>query len=106
MITFTILHNDACNFWEHLRSELQELIKEQNLDAKVEELLIETDEQAAEHRFFGSPQLLINGKDIDPMAEKMTRFQAGGCRLVVWQDKMHEYPPKEMIQEAIKALKT
>ena len=101
MITFTILYSNACNFWEHLRSELQELIKEKNLDANIEEVLVETDEQASKHRFFGSPQLLINGKDIDPMAEQMTTFQAGGCRFVVWQEKMYEYPPREMILDAI-----
>lgn len=98
---FTILHNAACNFWKFLKRDLEALVRDQNLDADIKEVLVKDDAEAARLKFSGSPQLLVNGRDIDPMADRITTFHVGGCRPVLFREKLHEYPPREMIAEAL-----
>jgi len=43
----------------------------------------------------------VDGQDIDPMAGKVTNYHESGCRFYIWKDKLHEGPPKEMLEEAI-----
>jgi hypothetical protein len=62
---------------------------------------IETQEDAETHQYFGSPQININGKDIDPMAENVTNFKFAGCRFYIYKEKTYEFPPKEMLEEAL-----
>lgn len=92
-----LLHNKECGFWQKTKVDLEELLKELGIDIEVEEILIEDDEQAKRYRFFGSPQVMINDEDIDPMAKTVTNFHASGCRLYVYKDKMNDFPPKEML---------
>ncbi len=98
---FIILHNKECNYWFLLKKDLENLIQEKNLDAEIKEILIENDKQAKKLKFSGSPQLLINGKDIDPMSEKIINYHAGGCRPILYQDKLYDWPPREMIEKAL-----
>lgn len=96
-----ILHNKPCNFWQTAKTALDEVLKEKGIQDPVEEVLISDDEEAATYHFAGSPQIMINGKDIDPMAEKITNFHESGCRFYLWKEKVYEYPPKEMITAAL-----
>jgi len=100
---FTIFHNKECNFWRILKGRLEKFISEKHLDAEIEEVLINNEEEAKKYRFAGSPQLTLNGKDIDPMANLITNFHIAGCRPVFWKGKSYDYPPMEMVEEAIKA---
>ncbi|MBI2633833.1 MAG: DUF2703 domain-containing protein [Parcubacteria group bacterium] len=90
-----LLHNKDCHVWQKLFTELQEM----GLEPEV--ILVESDEQAREYKFSGSPQVLVEGKDIDPMAERITNYHESGCRVYFWNGKVYEYPPKEMIEAAI-----
>lgn len=96
-----VLHNESCNFWQIAKKELEEILKERGISVPIEEILIKTDAEAARYRFAGSPQILIDGKDIDPMAEKITNFHESGCRIYFWEGKVYEYPPREMTEEAL-----
>jgi hypothetical protein len=98
-----ILHNRECHVWQTLESELKQWLRLWGLaaKAKVRTELISNDAEARKRKFFGSPQVLINGCDIDPLAQKVTAYHALGCRLYVWKNKVYEYPPKEMVEEAI-----
>lgn len=91
-----LLHNKECHMWKKLRDILL------GMGIEPEVIEIETEEQAQEFRFAGSPQLLIDGKDVDPMAEKITNFHVSGCRVYLWKGKMYEYPPQEMIETALR----
>ncbi len=98
---FTILHNNECNFWETVKHDLESLAKQKELDCTIEDVLVANDGEARRWKFAGSPQLLINGKDIDPMADRITNYHASGCRPVVWKGKLYEYVPVEMIAAAL-----
>mgnify|MGYP001570880754 CR=1 FL=1 len=101
--SFIIFHNRECNFWLILKRRLESFIREKQLDAEIKEILVNDDEEAKNYHFAGSPQLMLNGKDIDLMAGAVTNFHASGCRPVFWKGKFYDYPPMEMIEEAIKA---
>lgn len=104
MLTIQVLHNKECTFWQQAWEMLEHMIAERKLDAKLEEVLVSNDGQAAAHRFAGSPQVMINGEDIDPEARRMTRFHALGCRPYFYKGTHHDYPPREMIEEALQRL--
>lgn len=96
-----LLHNKECHTWNLLLPVLKEAIGELNLGIEPEVIVVESDEDAVKWRFAGSPQVLVDGKDIDPMAERITNYHESGCRIYIWQGKMYEYPPKEMIVESL-----
>lgn len=96
-----ILHNKTCNIWRTTKKIIETILKENNLSAEIQEIIIANDEEAKESHFAGSPQVLVGGRDIDPMAEKITNYHESGCRFYMWNDKLHEGPPKEMLEAAI-----
>jgi len=104
MLKIQVLHNKECTFWPLAREMLEHMIAEQKLDAKLEEVLVSNDGEAAAHRFAGSPQVTINGRDIDAMAERITNFHASGCRPYFFEGKAYDYPSREMIEEALRRL--
>lgn len=103
MLKIQVLHNRECNFWQISRKMLIEMIAG-GLDAQLEEVLITDDAEAARHRFSGSPQIMVNGQDIDPEAGRITSFHASGCRPYFYNGEHYDYPPRAMIEEAIARL--
>lgn len=99
-----VLHNKQCTFWQSDWALLERLVKEGKIDADLEEIIVDTDEKAREYRFFGSPQVMIEGVDVDPMAAQMTNFHWTGCRPYFYQDRQYDYVPEGMIMEAVKAI--
>ena len=97
-----LIRNKDCHIWQTAESVLKEALTETGLTPDYEIVVVNNDEQAARSRFFGSPQITIDGQDIDPNAQKVQNFQTLGCRMYMWQGKMYEYPPKEMIVDALK----
>ena len=95
-----MLRNPSCLFWVEAQKVLINVLRENGVDAIPEVILIDTDEKARERKFFGSPHITINGEDIDPMAKKMTNYHVGGCRLYLYEGKVYNYPPPQMILKA------
>ena len=93
-----------CSFWRSDWALIERFIKEGKIDAEPEEVLVDTDEKAKQYRFFGSPQVMIEGVDVDPMAKQMTNFHWSGCRPYFYKDQMYDYAPEGMIMEAIERL--
>lgn len=104
MLKIQVLHNRECNFWQVAWQTLEQMIAEGKLDAHLEEVLIADDIQARQFRFAGSPQVMINGQDIDPEASRVTNFHASGCRPYFWQGEHSDYPPRAMLEEAVEKL--
>lgn len=97
-----LLRNDGCHIWQTAEGELKKALTKLNLPPDYEVVVVGSDEDAQKYRFFGSPQITVDGVDIDPTAQKATQFQVQGCRFYIWKGKMYEYPPEELIFEAIK----
>lgn len=100
-----VLHNRECTFWQIAWKMLEQMIAEGKLDAKLEEVLVSDDAEARQFRFAGSPQVMINGQDIDPEASRMTNFHASGCRPYFYRGEHSDYPPRAMLEDAIRNLR-
>ncbi|MBT9148664.1 MAG: DUF2703 domain-containing protein [Dehalococcoidia bacterium] len=105
MIRVELLHNEGCHVWKDTRELLKSILVERNVEYKLRERLIRTQEEAREHKFLGSPQVKINGRDIDPEAAKIQTYNPNGCRIYLYKDDVYEYPPRELILEALDRLR-
>jgi hypothetical protein len=64
--------------------------------ARVEEVEVRDNQDAARHRFLGSPTIQVDGMDIEPEARSRTDF-AMSCRIYSGSG----LPPREMIEAAL-----
>lgn len=97
-----LIRNEGCHIWATAEKALREALKKAGMPQDFEIIVVKDAGSAKQYRFFGSPQITIDGVDIDPQAAKATQFQSEGCRIYIWEGRMYEYPPKEMIFEALK----
>lgn len=97
-----LLHTGDCHAYHQAFDEIEKALKEKGLPVQFEVMLITSEEEAEENRFFGSPTIQINGEDVDPKAKMVTKYGMCSCRPYFWKDKSYDYPPKEMIIEALK----
>jgi hypothetical protein len=92
-------------FWEDCPSHpeawqrLQNVLAELQIDAQVERIEVQTEEEAERWQFPGSPTILVEGEDIDPQASPAYRLT---CRLYFHEDgRPSPHPSEEMIKRAI-----
>jgi len=101
-MTIRFLHTESCHVWQKALVVLEETLSELNLEVSYEVILIKTQKDADNHKFGGSPTIQIDGFDVDPMAQGVTKYTLSSCRNYVYQNKFYEYPPKEMVLAALK----
>jgi len=97
-----LIRNEGCHIWQTAEKVLKEALTEAGLPDGYEVVVVKDDQDAQKYRFFGSPQITIDGVDMDTQAAKATAFKTEGCRVYVWEGKMYEYPPKEMLLQRLK----
>jgi hypothetical protein len=75
---------------------------EEDTPGEVEVVKVETEEQARELRFVGSPTIRVDGQDIDLPTE--SRY-ALTCRVYRLEDgRISPLPAKDMIRRALRSL--
>jgi hypothetical protein len=77
LIDIVVQYFDSCPHWTIADNRLRKIIRDHRLDVALRYQAIETPEEAEEHKFTGSPTLLINGRD--PWATRFLRVGLG-CR--------------------------
>lgn len=94
-------------YWEDCPSHptawerLQTILKEKGLNIQVNRIQIQTDEDARQWEFCGSPTIRINGKDIDPHGAEGQRIGLN-CRIYYTPEgRITPVPGDEIIREAI-----
>ena len=97
-----LLHTADCHAWREGLSVLEEALKTNGLEVKYKVVLVETSDQAQTYKFAGSPTIQIDGVDVDPMAKNITLYSVSSCRPYFYQRKSYDYPPREMITDALK----
>jgi hypothetical protein len=93
------LYSDGCPYNGLARSALSEAILEEGMNISVEEIRVQTEEEARRVQFPGSPTIRINGRDI---------IRGGppnlGCRSYLTEDgHLQGWPDKEIIRWALAA---
>lgn len=94
-----VLHIEECPNWESIGAVLNELIAELELgDLTPNFTLIRTPEDAANHRFAGSPTILIDGTDLVPNAQPTADL---ACRVYQDGNRMVGAPTKTMLMAGL-----
>lgn len=93
------LYFEDCPSHEKALARLREVLHEEGLQAEIRIHKMETDEQAQEWRFAGSPTILVNGEDIVPTDETLYSLS---CRVYQWEDgRFSPLPSPQMIRRGL-----
>jgi len=71
---------------------------EEGIPGEVEVVKVETEEQARELRFVGSPTIRVDGQDIDPPSDSRYALTCRAYRLA--DNRISPMPSKDMIRQA------
>ncbi len=79
---------------------LRLVLAEEGVEAGIQIVKVETDEQARQLRFPGSPTILIDGQDIDPAQPAQYALTCRAYRLE--NGRISPLPSTEMIRRALR----
>jgi hypothetical protein len=92
---------DGCPSYPETQADLREALAAEGIDADVEMVEIQTDDQARRERFPGSPTIRIDGEDVFP-PEEQEPFSLT-CRVYRLRDgRPSPTPDREDLREAIR----
>lgn len=98
-----VLYFEGCPSYEALMPRLYELLEESGFDKEDVRLhSVDSEDEACEQRFLGSPSVRINGTDVDPTAAGRTDFGME-CRIYRLRGEQTHTPPDEWIRSALLA---
>ncbi|MCU0501115.1 MAG: DUF2703 domain-containing protein [Anaerolineae bacterium] len=102
MVRVSFLYYEDCPSHKLALERLNQVLADEGIDAAVEIVKVETDAQAEQWRFVGSPTILVEGRDIDPPAPS-AQF-ALTCRAYRREDgRISPLPPPELISRSLRA---
>jgi hypothetical protein len=77
---------------------LREALAEANVNADIEFINVDSNEDAAAQNFLGSPTIQINGEDLEGSDAPSAGF---GCRVYNEGGEVRGWPSKEQIRKAL-----
>ena len=77
LLKIQLLFDPTCASRHEVPRLVQKLLAEMEVEADVEEVMITSARQAAEVGFRGSPSILLNGKDLEPLVAGQPAFSMG-----------------------------
>ena len=95
-----VLYFDGCPTYVAATRTLQEVLSELGVEAEVELVAVNTDEEARRLRFPGSPTIRVDGRDL--FAVPGRSVWALGCRMYATPEGLKGYPTREMIRDAFR----
>lgn len=94
-----VLYFDGCPTYLAAEKAVREALAEEGVEAGVELVAVNTDEEAQRLRFPGSPTLRVDGGDLFPVPGR-TKY-ALGCRMYATPEGLRGSPTAEMLREAL-----
>lgn len=94
-----LLYFNDCPSWQTALDNLRAALSGLGLPPEVRLTRVETDAQAVEQRFIGSPTLRVNGVDLFPTGGE---DYALGCRVYATSEGLRGWPTVEMVRSALK----
>ena len=98
----SFLYYEDCPSYDLALERLREVMDEEGIPDEVEVVKVETEEQAHELRFVGSPTIRVDGQDIDSPSDSIYALTCRAYRLA--DDRISPLPSKEMIRRAFRPL--
>jgi len=99
-VTIEILYSDGCPNHEQLAQRLPGLLRGAGIDADLTMRRVDNVEEAERERFLGSPTIRVNGKDIEPDADRRSDFGLK-CRLYRTRHGLIGTPPDAWVLAAL-----
>ena len=104
-MNITFLYYEDCPSHDAALDRLLQVLVEEGIQAEIEIIKVETEEQAQRLRFVGSPTILVNGQDIDPTPTDA--LYALTCRAYRLEDgRISPLPSPDTIRRALQATQT
>jgi hypothetical protein len=97
-----VLYFDGCPNHEALLPRLREILACTGVSTEIDSRRIANDEAAQRERFLGSPTVRINGRDIEPEAERRTDYGLK-CRLYRTPTGLSGQPEEQLLQAALRS---
>jgi hypothetical protein len=94
-----VLYFDGCPTYEAAEKTLRDVFADKGLEADVELVAVNTDEEARRLRFPGSPTIRVAGKDLFPTEER--EDWRLGCRIYATPEGLRGSPTAEMLKGAL-----
>ncbi len=94
-----VLYFDGCPTYVAALRAVQDALAEEDIEAGIELVALETDEEAQELRFPGSPTIRVDGKDLFPGPDRAQ--YALGCRMYATAEGLRGSPTAEMLRTAL-----
>ncbi len=94
------LYSDECPSHDEALVRLRQVLHEEEIEADIEVVQVETFDDAKKERYPGSPTILIEGQDIDPVTHPV---YAPSCRAYRLEDgRISPLPSTSMIRKAVR----
>jgi hypothetical protein len=97
-----LLYFDGCPNHDALLPRLRRLVEKSDAELDLETRRIDTEDEARQTHFLGSPTVRIDGRDIEPGAEARDDYGLK-CRLYRTEAGVIALPPDELLVAALKA---
>jgi hypothetical protein len=100
-VRVSFLYYEECPSHDLALERLREVMAEEGISREVEVIKVETEDQARELRFVGSPTIRVDGQDIDPPSDSRYGLTCRAYRLE--EDRISPLPSKDMIRRALRS---
>ena len=97
-----LLWFDECPSYQQARALLEQVLREEKIDATIEMVQVHDRADAVAKKFLGSPTIRLNG--VDPFAEPGQNNFAMQCRVYRTPEGLKGTPTKEMLRAAVENL--
>jgi len=101
VLRLELLYFDGCPNHETLLPRLRELLAGEGISSEIDLRRITDDEAAQRERFLGSPSVRVNGRDVEPDAERRTDYGMK-CRLYRTPTGLSGEPEEEWLRAALR----
>jgi hypothetical protein len=95
-----VLYFDGCPNHEALLPRLRALLASEAITTNIDLRRIADDDAAQHERFLGSPTVRVNGRDVEPDADRRTDYGMK-CRLYRTTAGLSGQPQEEWLQAAL-----
>lgn len=100
-----MLHTEACPHATAYLPRLRQLVVDTGLTTSVQTRLVADPEQAQRERFLGSPTIRVDGRDVDPDANRRRDYGLS-CRIYVSPAGVSGTPPDEWVLAMLRVQQT
>ncbi len=97
----SFLYYEECPSHDLALERLREIMGEESVPDDIEVVKVESEEQAHELRFVGSPTIRVDGQDIDPPSDPRYALTCRAYRLE--DNRISPLPSKDMIRRALRS---